>query len=126
MCNYRKRENGEFSYIEETGHAEIWHNKGAINAHCFCTSGIQLKGRRHGVVLDIALVYKCLSRSQWPGGLRRTSAANRLLRLWIRIPPGAWVFVCCECCVLSGRGLCNELITCPEESHRLWFVVCVI
>ena len=31
--------------------------------------------------------------------------------------------VCCECCVLSGRGLCDELITRPEESHRLWCVV---
>ena len=27
--------------------------------------------------------------------------------------------VCCECCVLSGRGLCDELITRPEESYRL-------
>jgi hypothetical protein len=25
--------------------------------------------------------------------------------------------VCCECCVLSGRGLCDELITRPEESY---------
>jgi hypothetical protein len=25
--------------------------------------------------------------------------------------------------VLSGRGLCNELITHPEESYRLWCVV---
>ena len=33
------------------------------------------------------------------------------------------MFVCCECCVLSGRGLCDELITCPEESYRLWCVV---
>ena len=24
--------------------------------------------------------------------------------------------VCCERCVLSGRGLCDELITRPEES----------
>jgi hypothetical protein len=28
----------------------------------------------------------------------------------------------CECCVLSGRGLCDELITRPEESYRLWCV----
>ena len=33
------------------------------------------------------------------------------------------MFVFCECCVLSGRGLCDELITCPEESYRLWCVV---
>ena len=64
-----------------------------------------------------------ISRSQWPSGLRRRSAAARLLRLWVRIPPGAWMFVCCECCVLSGRGLCDELITRPEESYRLWCVV---
>ena len=34
------------------------------------------------------------------------------------------MFVCCECCVLSGRGLCDGLITRPEESYRLWPVVC--
>jgi hypothetical protein len=27
------------------------------------------------------------------------------------------------CCVLSGRGLCDELITRPEVSFRLWRVV---
>jgi hypothetical protein len=32
------------------------------------------------------------------------------------------MFVCCECCVLSGRGPCDELITRPEESYRLWCV----
>jgi len=38
-------------------------------------------------------------------------------------PAGAWMSVCCECCVLSGRGLCDELITRPEESYRLLCVV---
>jgi hypothetical protein len=51
------------------------------------------------------------------------SAIYGLLRLWVRIPPGAWMFVCYGCCVLSGRGLCDELITRPEESYRLWLVV---
>ena len=27
------------------------------------------------------------------------------------------------CCVLSGRGLCDELITGVEESYRMWCVV---
>jgi hypothetical protein len=27
------------------------------------------------------------------------------------------------CCTLSGRGLCDELITRPEESYRMWYVV---
>jgi hypothetical protein len=40
-----------------------------------------------------------------------------------KIPPGAWLFVCCECCVLSGGGLCDGLITRPERSYRLWRVV---
>jgi hypothetical protein len=35
------------------------------------------------------------------------------------------MFVCCVCCVLSGRGLCDELITRQDGSYRLWrFVVC--
>ena len=56
-------------------------------------------------------------RSQWPRGLRCRSAVGRLLRSWVRIPPGSWMCVCFECCVLSGRGLCDELITHPEESY---------
>jgi len=33
------------------------------------------------------------------------------------------MFVCCDCCVLSGRGLRGGLITRPEESYRIWRVV---
>jgi hypothetical protein len=66
----------------------------------------------------------CLCRrSQLPRDLRRRSAAAPLLRSWVRIPPGAWIFVCCECRVLSGRSLCDKQITCPEESYRLCCVV---
>jgi hypothetical protein len=39
--------------------------------------------------------------TQWRG-----SAAARFLWLYLRIPPGAWLFVWCKCCALSGRGLC--------------------
>jgi hypothetical protein len=61
----------------------------------------------------------CLSLGSpvpWPRGLRCRSAAARLLRLWVPIPPEAWMIVCCECCVLSGRGLRERLITRPNES----------
>ena len=73
--------------------------------------------------INFGIIYLCLCQSQWPRVLRHRSAAARLLRSWVRMPPGAWMFVCCECCVLSGRGLCDELITRPEESYRLWCVV---
>jgi len=61
-------------------------------------------------------------RSQWPRGLWRRSAAARMLRLWVRIPPEAWTSVLCVSCVLYGRGLCDELTTRPEESYRVWCV----
>ena len=44
-------------------------------------------------------------RSQWPHGLRRGSASTHLLGLQVRFPPGAWMSVFCECCVLSGRDI---------------------
>jgi len=56
-------------------------------------------------------------------GAGERPAAAHLLKSWVRIPPGAWIFVRCECRVLSGRGLCDELITRPEESYRLCCVV---
>ena len=37
--------------------------------------------------------------------------ADGLLELRVRIPPEAWVFVCCECCVLSNTDLCDGPIT---------------
>jgi len=36
-------------------------------------------------------------------GRRRGSAAARLVALQVRIAPGAWMSVCCECYVLSLR-----------------------
>ena len=73
--------------------------------------------------LQTNLLFDVIIRSQWPRGLRRRSLAARPLRSWVRIPPGAWMFVCCECCVLSGRDLCDGLIARQEESYRLWRVV---
>jgi hypothetical protein len=40
-------------------------------------------------------------------------------------PAGAWMFVCCECCLLSGKSLCFGPITRPKESHRVWCVLWV-
>jgi len=38
-------------------------------------------------------------------------------------PTGGIGYLCYECCVLSGRGLCVRLIARPEESCRLRYVV---
>ena len=70
-----------------------------------------------------SLITSFICRFYWPRGLRRRSAAARLLRSWVRIPQAGWMFVCCECCVLSGRGLCDKLITRPEEFYWLWCIV---
>ena len=65
-----------------------------------------------------------VSRSHWPRGLRRGTAAARVLRLWVRIPPeGIDVCLLWVLYVLAGRGLCDELITLLEESYRLWCIV---
>ena len=77
----------------------------------------------HGTQLHFYLKI-ATRRSQRLCGLRRRSTAARLLGLWVRIPPAAWTFVCCEYCVLlSGRRLYDGLATRPDESYRLWCVV---
>ena len=78
----------------------------------------------HKIRGEIIVLYILVCRSQWPRCLRCRSMAARLLKSWVRIPPRACMSVCCECCVLSGRGLCKELITRPEESYRKWCGVC--
>jgi hypothetical protein len=47
--------------------------------------------------------------------LRCGFGAARLLGRRVRIPQREWMSLSFECCVLSGRGLCDELITRPEE-----------
>jgi hypothetical protein len=64
-----------------------------------------------------------------PRGLRRRPMAARLLAVIAGSNPagGHGRFVFCECCVLSGRGLCDGPITRPEESYRMRSVqLCVI
>jgi hypothetical protein len=71
---------------------------------------------------NIVSQWNQLRRYQWPRGLTRRSAAERLLGFWVRIPPRAWMCVSCTVFVLSGRGLSDGPIPRPEKSYRLWGV----
>jgi hypothetical protein len=75
---------------------------------------------QHGVIAQSAnatsrLTVINMRRSQWQRRLRHGSAVARLLELRVRIPPEALMCVCCDCCVLSGRGLCDRPILSPEK-----------
>ena len=61
--------------------------------------------------------YFCLLSDRMPVPVATRSKAQvwatRLLTSWLRILLGAWM-----CCLLSSWGLCDELITRPEEWWR--------
>jgi len=50
------------------------------------------------------------------------SAAARTLGLRVRFLMGAWIFISCECCVLSVRGVCDGPNTIPEDSYLVWYI----
>jgi hypothetical protein len=77
----------------------------------------------YDILRNIYMRQNSYCRSQCPRSPRRSSAAAPLLSWWVGSPSGAWIFVFFECCVLSGRGLCDGLVTRPRESYRLWCVV---
>ena len=55
--------------------------------------------------------------------LSRRAAAGRSPAEIVGLNPTGGMDICSECRVLSGRGLCDELITRPEESYLLCCVV---
>ena len=48
----------------------------------------------------------------------KTCVCSRSLSGIVGSNPAGSMDVCRECCVLSGSGLCDGLITRPEESDR--------
>jgi hypothetical protein len=71
--------------------------------------------------MDLKFVYLGTVSANWLAGVGElryccVCADSSLLALWVR----GYCYVV-ECCVVSG--LCDELITYPEESYRLWCVV---
>ena len=87
--------------------------------------------------LPVRFQTSCLNRvSIWPASIITNSCTSAdpvaaRSKAWVCVPSLAGIAGsnttgdmggCCECCVLSGRGLCVGLITRTEESHRLWCV----
>jgi len=71
--------------------------------------------------------YSCLYGRQYadPSGRAVSRVGLRPFPCWdfgFESCRETYMFVCCECCVLSGRGLCIGLITRPEESYRVFCV----
>ena len=52
-------------------------------------------------IIDARAWYRAAARRLRNAGLRSRSAADRLLRSCVRFPPGAWMSVCWERCVLQ-------------------------
>ena len=72
----------------------------------------------HRVTIQLQLTnisYILINRSKLPRGLQHGSAPVRLLGLWVRIPPGAWMSVVSVICC-TDTSVCDGPITCPEES----------
>ena len=132
MTSYRAKRQLSHVKVDDSWHTYCRQPQriSLVFATCFGTTDHPRAFKYKILKLKIKHIYLCVvsqivqaiitfvCRSQWPRGLRRGSATARLLRSWVRIQPGAWMSVCCECCVLSG-----ELITRPEESYRLWCVI---
>jgi hypothetical protein len=83
------------------------------SVHCHAWMGFSPSDSDCYLLFQYHLTKHVVCRFRWPRVLRRGSASARLLGLWVKIPPSAWIlsFVNVVCCVLSGRGLRDELIT---------------
>jgi len=113
----------EIQVAQELQHAERWRQLNYRVFSQYVPRTLPVRKLSYTKQLSILFISKtALCRSQLPRFLRCGSAAARSLRLWVRIPPGAWIFFSCKCCVLSGRKLCVGLITRTEESYLLWCV----
>jgi hypothetical protein len=59
----------------------------------------------------------------------KASVCGRSSAEIVCLNPVGGMKVCWVCCMVSGRGLCDELITCSEESYRVrcgWVWSCIL
>jgi len=72
----------------------------------------QLTQRFYVLLIPVAVHSKIRVYGCWLAGIAGSN------------PAGASMSVPCQCCVLSGRGLCGGPITRPENSNRECCVRC--
>ena len=95
---------------------------------CWCSSkrGVQnTKGAWHRTPRSLHVSCPAHGNQHtwiWSQKLGRQAVGLRPLACWSYGFESRRRHGCCECCVLSGRGLCDGLITRPEESCRVWCV----
>jgi hypothetical protein len=81
-----------------------------------------------GFIQILHTVIYYVSRSQWPRGLRRRSAAALLLGSPVRVPLGAWMFVCCVymlCCPVQVE-VSETGWSLVQRSPAIYLTLCVI
>jgi len=96
------REERTFSLVSVKGMCHPYTQKSYIRNFKFNNRGFWCRTSRISSAvreLVFSIMYKC--RSRWPRGLRRESAAVRLLGLWVHIPPDHGCLsllnaVCCQ------------------------------
>ena len=75
--------------------------------------------------------FSCPAFTDWkadPSGRTTLRVGLRPLDCWCRgyeTRRGAWGFICCECCVLSDRGLWDWLISSPGEFYLLSYLTVI-
>jgi hypothetical protein len=87
---------------------------GLINITFSCPTAVMIANYRKMQEHSVESSYEI-----WKMAARSKSAAASLLGLRVCIKPAAWMSLYCECCVLSGRDLCDGPIPRPEESYRV-------
>jgi hypothetical protein len=129
-----------FQTASFTGQMALYHHNGRVfvspvmyKLKCYvlftrnsCLRSLRICFKPTVNIIEIYSVTLYTCRSQWPRCQRYRSAAARLLELLVRIPPGAWMSVCCVCCKVSGRVFCDGPIPRPEESYWVFVLLSVI
>jgi len=116
LLYYTTRFNNKNSGILHEQHVHVFRMMLPVSSY-YLPNSYKFPGGVHKEAKMFSLLCRnriLVGRFRWP--------AVHLLVLRVRIPPGAWTSVCCECCVLSGRGHCVGLIIRAEVPCPVWCV----